>query len=162
MVTWGLRTSVSLERCVLFMDNVTHPERTVFFKIRFQRKKLDFYLVAHFQHQESASSTKINLFTMDHSCIGKYLFYSVVFFLRKTVLSLDIIKHCHQPCLRMSKTHQGLVLLLSIINPSSVLWTTFALKVDADSLPHEEKQFCLLLLVHVLILSARRAKLKTI
>lgn len=95
---------------------------------------------------------------MDHSCIGKYLF-SVVFFI-KTVLSLDIIKHCHQPCLRMSKTHQGLVRLLSIINPSSVLWTTFPLKVNADSLLHERKQFCLLLFVHVLILSARRAKAK--
>lgn len=99
---------------------------------------------------------------MDHSCIGKYLFLlcCCFFFFIKTVLSLDIIKHCHQPCLRMSKTNHGLMLLLSIINPSCVLWTTFPLKVNADGLPHERKQFCLLLFVHVLILSARRAKVK--
>lgn len=42
MVTWGLRTGVLLERYVLFMDNVTHPGRMVFFKIRFQRRNLIF------------------------------------------------------------------------------------------------------------------------
>lgn len=41
------------------------------------------------------------------------------------------------------------------------MWTTFPLLVSADSLLHERKQFCLLLFVHVLILSAQRAKVKT-
>lgn len=76
----GLRTRVSLEHCVLFMDNVTHTlGRMVFLKIRFLKEKLDFHLVAHFHYPESASSTKINVFKMDHSCVGKYLFYCVVF-----------------------------------------------------------------------------------
>lgn len=50
--------------------------------------------------------------------------------------------------------------MLSIINPSSVSWTSFPVKVNADSLPHERKQLCLVLFGRVLILSALKTKVK--